>query len=116
MRFELGAYQFSASFPPSGSFIDPASSSNPVLAHGGLIVQTGPDEFVVAGTGVTLSFTANDVENPLAGALEIQEGHFSSGRWKPGRYLNGDETDNGSHVHLPMHDFGILRVRLYRYH
>jgi beta-galactosidase GanA len=115
-RFELGAYQFSASFPPSGSFIDPASSSNPVLAHGGLIVQTGPDEFVVAGTGVTLSFAANDVENPLAGVLEIQEGHFSGGRWKPGRYLNGDETDNGSHIHLPMHDFGILRVRLYRYH
>jgi Domain of unknown function (DUF5597) len=86
-----------------------------VLAHGGLIIQTGPGEFVVAGTGVTLSFASSDVGNPLASAVTVREGHFAGGIWKPGRYLNGDEAD-GKHVHLPMHDFGILRVRLYHYH
>lgn len=115
-NFHLGGYRFTASFPNSGTFIDRASASEPVLAHGALILETAPDEFIVAGTGVSLSIASDDPNEPQAHALTVRDGQFLDGVWKPDRYLNGDETDHGTHVNLPMHDFGILRVHLYHYH
>lgn len=90
------------------------SGAEPALPAGGIVIATGPDEFVIAGTGLTVTF-----ESPAGGAvlglLSVQEGHFVDGVWKGGRWLNGDQTNQGRFVRLPAGRFSIQRVKLYHY-
>jgi beta-galactosidase GanA len=82
---------------------------------GGLVIATGPDEFVIAGTGLVVTFEADSPGAPTVGILSAQEGKYVDGRWTPGRWLNGDQTHQGRHVRLPQGRFDIQRVKLYRY-
>jgi beta-galactosidase GanA len=81
-------------------------------AHGGLMIQTGPDEFIVAGRGVTLTFAT---EGASVGLESVRELRFEGGQWVDGRWLNGDQTHQGRHVRLPPTEFGVQRVKLYQY-
>lgn len=84
-------------------------------ATGGLILQTGADEFIVAGTGIVVTFTSDKPETPNAGILRIDEGTYQEGKWKPGRRLNGDQDHQGRHVRIPVGEYGIQHLTLYRY-
>ena len=81
---------------------------------GGLVLATGPDEFVIAGTAVTVTF-APSVPGKRAGILSAEEGRFVAGRWENVRWLSGDETHQGRHVRLEPGRFQVQRVRLYLY-
>jgi beta-galactosidase GanA len=107
----LGGYRFNL------SFIDPWTPRDQqhIASHGGLVLQLGPDEFLFAGSGVTITFAPADGAG-YAGIESAWEGRFEQGQWKPSRLLNGDETHQGRHVRLPPDQFSIRRVRLYRYH
>jgi beta-galactosidase GanA len=83
-----------------------------VEAHGGLIIRLGVDEYLVAGKGMIVTFSTEGV---TAGIESIWEGSYVDGRWLPGRLLNGDESHQGRHLRIPENEFGIQRVRLYRY-
>jgi beta-galactosidase GanA len=108
---ELGGYRLTV------SFVDPwtARDRQDLAAHGGLAIQVGPDEFLFAGSGITITFAPADGRGH-AGIESAWEGRFEKGQWMPGRLLNGDETHQGRHVRLPPDAFSIQRVRLYRYH
>jgi len=82
---------------------------------GGIIISVGPDEYVIAGTGLIVTFALNTAEE-IAGIISVQEGRYDNGQWVGGRWLNGDENHQGRHVRLPFGDFGIQRVKLYCYH
>jgi beta-galactosidase GanA len=97
------------------SFRDPWVGAQNTAEHGGLIIALAPDEFIVAGTGLTITFAPRGPGAPSAGILGVQEGRYEAGRWVGGRWLNGDEDHQGRHVRLPTGEFGIQRVRLYRY-
>jgi beta-galactosidase GanA len=84
-------------------------------SHGGLIIQTGPDEFIVAGTGMIVTFGTSGIADAIAGIESVREGEFVKGAWVPGRWLNGDETNQGRHLDVPAGTFSIFRVRLYHY-
>ncbi|HXJ93990.1 MAG TPA: DUF5597 domain-containing protein [Terriglobia bacterium] len=73
----------------------------------GLIIELGPDDFVVAGSGFKVNF--RELEGPPRDAeiLSLEEGTFEGERWVPARRLNGDEL----HVELPEQS-KTLRVRL----
>jgi len=106
-----------ASFGPwefTVTMVDPwtPKDSQDYAAHGGLVIQTGPDEFVVAGRGITLTFAT---EGGSVGLETVRELRFENGRWVDGRWLNGDQTHQGRHVRLPPTEFGAQRVKLYRY-
>jgi hypothetical protein len=104
-----------------------APNQVPDLGYG-LAIALGPDEYVVSGSDVQVTFSPNTPGPMIAGLLSVEEGTFANGRWMPGRRLNGDEvqlrydlsaaaTDNQSAAGLR---FGpgaptIQRVRLYRY-
>jgi len=83
-----------------------------IAAHGGMIIQMGPDEFLIAGSGLVVTF---ETPGATVGLESVWEGGFESGEWKRGRLLNGDQTHQGRHVRLPPERFGMQRVRLYRY-
>lgn len=105
----LGDYVFNVSFK------DPFGPSGRTADHGALIIALAPDELVVAGTGVTITFEPRGPGAPIAGILDVQEGRYENGRWVGGRWLNGDEDHQGRHVRIPPGQFAIQRVRLYRH-
>jgi len=81
----------------------------------GIFVQTGPDEFLVAGRGITVSFTANTPGPATVGLASVEDGSFVEGRWVAGRRLNGDEILSGKGLRLRGDRYMIQRVKLYRY-
>jgi len=82
---------------------------------GGLIIMLAHDEFIIAGTGLVVTFAPRSAMNSTAGIASIDEGSFENGKWIPGRRLNGDEDHQGRHLYLPGSTFGIQKVKLYTY-
>lgn len=93
---------------PAPVKVDPGA-----VLSGGLVIALGDGEFLVAGTGIVLTFESED--GAAAGILSAEEGEFAGGRWMPRRRLNGDQTHQGRHIRIPPGSFGIQRFRLYRY-
>ncbi|PVM92722.1 GH35 family beta-galactosidase [Caulobacter endophyticus] len=110
--FELGGYKISASMVDSRTPKD----TQTIPAHGGLIIQTGKDEFLVAGRGVILRFADADPKSGYRVGLEqVVDGEFVNGQWVPGRWLNGDESGQGRYLRMPPEKFGIQKLKVYRY-
>ena len=107
-QLRLGDYILNVTF-------DRPSSQNSNVLSGGLVMATGPDEYLFAGTGLTITFDTEKPGDPIVGLLSVDEGRYVDGQWTPGRRLNGDQTHQGRHVRLPPGRFGIQRVKLYRY-
>jgi hypothetical protein len=116
-QFTLGGYTFMVHFRESAS-ISIGAKIEPGIpgAHGGLILQTGPDDFLVAGTGMVITVAAHGERSSLAGIDSIWEGNFVNRTWTPGRELNGDDDNQGRYLRMPAGEFTIRSVRLYRYH
>ena len=87
----------------------------------GILVQTGEDEFFLAGAGLALDFLRRPDpadENPyphLASRqanqlnfLSVEEGHFEGGKWVVDYLRNGDE----SNFSLYAHEGQVVRLRL----
>jgi hypothetical protein len=62
----------------------------------GLVIATGSDEFLGAGTGFCVSFHLPAAGSTHVGIASVDEGTFSGGVWVPGRRLNGDEDEQGN--------------------
>lgn len=69
----------------------------------------------VAGQGVTLTFEDADQRRMGVGIQQDIEGSVVGAEWKPGRWLNDDDTVEGRQVHLPSDRFSIQRVTLFKY-
>lgn len=82
---------------------------------GGLVIATGPDEFLLGGIGLTTTFQLREPGSPQVGLLSVEEGKFVDGQWTHIRWLNGDQTHQGRHVRNEAGRFTLLRVRLYQY-
>jgi hypothetical protein len=87
----------------------------PRALGGGLIIALAPDELLIAGSGIVVTFEPTGPGDPIAGILSADEGRFVNGQWRVSRRLNGDQTHQGRHVRLPPGEFTIQRVKLYRY-
>jgi hypothetical protein len=81
----------------------------------GLVIATGPDEFLVAGSGVGIHFSARTPGPRHTRVLSVDEGRFQDGRWIPGRRMNGDEDAGGWRLQLPAGSPSIQHIRLYRH-
>jgi hypothetical protein len=93
----------------------PAAAPASDTAAGGLAIAIGPDEFIFAGTGLTITFEDAVAGDTNVGIVSAQEGRYVDGKWEPGRWLNGDQTHQGRHIRLVPGRFDIQRVKLYRY-
>ncbi|MBB4659462.1 DUF5597 domain-containing protein [Parvularcula dongshanensis] len=107
--FALGGYDFTA------TMVDPwmPKDTQDIAAHGGLVISLGEGEFLAAGRGVTLTFVPSEGGH---GGIEVaREGEVIDGEWRPGRWMNGDQTHQGRHVRLPPDSFSVQRFTLYSY-
>jgi hypothetical protein len=92
-----------------------------------IFIQTGPEEFYAAGTGVNVKFLPNTPGPQNVGLATVEEGVFVNGKWVAGRRLAGDDTGDEILVLPRLHEDpdhpalfgpsqkGIQRVTLYRY-
>lgn len=107
-QLKLGNYILNVSF-------DRPTATSPNVLSGGLVIALGPDEYLFAGTGLTVTFDAVGTGDPLVGLLSVEEGNYVNTQWIGRRRLNGDQTHQGRHLRLPAGSFGIQRIKLYRY-
>jgi len=99
-----------------GADVSQPGSAAAIAAAGGMIIQIGPEEYLVAGQGVTVTFKPLADAAALAGIDSAFEGKFDAfGKWVPGRLLNGDQTHQGRHIRLEAGKWQIQRVKLYTY-
>jgi hypothetical protein len=82
---------------------------------GGMIICTGEGKYIVAGSGIVVTFETLQKDGSIAGILSDEQGTYENGVWKKGRRLNGDEDHQGRHVRIFENSFEIQKVELYRY-
>jgi beta-galactosidase GanA len=83
-----------------------------------IIIQTGPDDFWVAGANLGIKFSSTVIATPMASLAAVEEGKFVNGAWVVGRHLAGDDTGMGGGDRASLRltaNPGILRVSLYSY-
>jgi hypothetical protein len=113
--FQLGNYEFTAKHSYTLGY--EANSKNDTWeTTGAIVIQTGENDFYLAGSGVVITF--KNIKNPdlNVGILKVDEGRFENNNWKVIRHLNGDQTHQGRHVRILLADgFLIQRFQLYNY-
>jgi beta-galactosidase GanA len=117
-KLRVGGYTLSVSGTGARRLVPGAVSSPASLAPAphGIFIAAGPDEFYMAGNGLTVTFSPDTPGPPIAGLATVEEGRFADGHWVRGRTLAGDDTGQGNSISLDAgRDPGILRVTLYRY-
>jgi beta-galactosidase GanA len=111
----LGDYTLHISYEPLDRYACKGNLADSTFCTGGIIIATGPDEYIVAGSGLIVTFSPAFSGRQMAGIGSIDEGRFENGKWIIGMRLNGDQSHQGRHMRLPNDRFSIQRVRLYRY-
>jgi hypothetical protein len=84
---------------------------------GGIIIQTGPQEYVITGKNLDLFFLPLD-SSMRSGIDAADEGVFKDGEWQPKRRLNGDETHASTYDGTGLRfteRINIQKVSLYKY-
>ena len=79
---------------------------------GGMIIQTAPDEFLVAGSGLVVTFENTD-KNRVTNIAAADEVSWQNGIAIKGRRMNGDQDHQGRHIRFSIGDWGIQKVQLY---
>lgn len=111
-RLQLGRWTAEVSYGRP-MFGNPPPPGNDPPSGGVLIVELGPDEFLVTGNRVRIEFRPTTSVTGRAPILaRVEEGHFEAGRWVFQRVWNGDQTDWGLNFSAEPH---LLKVRLASY-
>jgi hypothetical protein len=80
------------------------STGSPDERAYGLIINTAPDEFLIAGDGLAVYFSS--AAQREVGIAEVWEQIYhkdkGKGHWVNGRRLNGDQTNQGSAAQIPF--------------
>jgi hypothetical protein len=103
------------------------SKDNPEMGYG-IIINTGFDEYIIAGADIEVTFLTSTPGLSIVGLASVFEGTFEKGIWIPGRKLNGDEVmknydlagealknKTGTVARITGPETGILKVKLYKY-
>jgi hypothetical protein len=77
-----------------------SSDASTAPAPHGIFIATGPDEYYMAGSGLTVTFSPDTPGPPIAGLATVEEGRFVNGQWVRGRTLGGDDTGQGNSISL----------------
>lgn len=97
----------------------PGGNVDPASRIAAMFLQTGPDEFIVVGSGDgQINFTSDRPGLPIVGIESIDELLLREGGPVIDRRLNGDENGQGQSLRLFSKDAAdskAYRVRLYRY-
>jgi beta-galactosidase GanA len=110
----LGKYKLTISHEYTLGWSPDASKPDWPMS-GAIIIQEDENDFIIAGTGVVVTFAVNDSVNISAGILQSDEGKYVNGEWIAGRRMNGDQDHQGRHIRIPVGEWNIQKVKLYQY-
>jgi hypothetical protein len=124
MRIKLGDYILNVTVQR-----DPRTYSVvPDLTGYGIFMLEGPNDYLMAGNNIEVTFTPGTPGPPIAGLAWQESGRFENGRWIRDHILGGDDSvlrydmvtvaamnQSGSGVRLTAGERGIQKVRIYRY-
>lgn len=97
---------------------------------GGILINTGPDEFIAIGKDFSLVFTPVQQDDSTLDVEFLEEGIFVNEQWVTTRRLNGDEGTGGGDygfgfgnpraatLRFPAShdgDYSIVRMKIYKY-
>lgn len=108
----MGKYKVSVSHYNTMSWASEAKDSV-WTTTGGIVMQMASDEFIVAGTGLVVTFEDTDIAfvTNIASADEV---FYKDGKEIKRRRMNGDEDHQGRHIRFPVGEWGIQKVKLYK--
>jgi beta-galactosidase GanA len=107
----LGGYLFEASLSRTWPARTLATDDGAML-----VIETAPDEFLVAGSGLTVAIARDpDTDGRVAGIASIEQVAKQNGQWITERRLNGDQSNQGRQLMLDAHEMRVYRVKLYSY-
>jgi hypothetical protein len=130
--FELGGYRIDAQLS-SGSMAELAGfnvGQKKTIIAGGILINTGMDEFIAIGKDYGLAFTPLQEDGKTLDVEYFDEGTFLNDKWVTTRRLNGDEGTGGGDYGFgfkkgnfaalrfqpsPTGDYHIVRFKIYRY-
>lgn len=81
----------------------------------GIVIQTGANRFLGAGSGFRVMFTPLTPGPKYAGIGTVVQGNFLNSKWVPGLTLNGDQTDQGRSWRFASYEHSIETCHVYRY-
>jgi len=110
----MGDYKLTVSHEYSLGW-SPGSKKPAWPEAGGLIIQSGERDFIIAGTGIVVTFSPSSKPGQSVGILRADEGEYINGQWKPGRRMNGDQDHQGRHIRIPIQEYAIQQVSVYDY-
>ncbi len=107
---DLGGYLFDAALSRTWPARTLATNDGAMIA-----IQSKPNEFYIAGSGLTISFARDpDADNKLSGIASIEEvSRDADGGWIAQRWLNGDQSNQGRQLSMDPHRMRIYHVKLY---
>jgi hypothetical protein len=113
---ELGDYRLIGQHVYSFGWSPFAKDGSTWPEAGALIVQLSTDEFLVAGTGVAVTFmSAGDDTAVTTGIGYIDKVSFVNGKMTPAYRLNGDQSHQGRHLRIEVGHWDIQYIKLYNY-
>jgi len=92
-----------------------SKDGSPWPEAGALVLKLSDNEFLVAGTGVAITFT-NALDNGMVtGIGSIDKVSFADGKMTPECRMNGDQSHQGRHLRIEAGEWNIQYIRLYEY-
>jgi hypothetical protein len=112
LDFERWQVVLEYGMPSFGNWMKPKGNTPP--DGGALILELGPDEYLVAGHHVRVDFKPAFAPGKKRLWMTVEEGSYdAAGNWKMARIWNGDQTDYG--LNLKADENVLLRVKLTTY-
>jgi hypothetical protein len=107
--FGRWAVEVQYGMPSFGNWMQP--KGNTPADGGAVVIELGPDEYLVAGHHVRVDFKPTFAAGKKRLFLKVEEGSYdAAGNWKMARIWNGDQTDYG--LNLKADENTLLRVSL----
>ena len=86
-----------------------------------IILRLGKEDYLVIGSGVVVTYSPAESSSTwqkgdkCIGLAKCEEVEIVDGKQRIIRHLNGDQTHQGRHVRIPVGQFQIQHIKLYRY-
>jgi hypothetical protein len=109
LDFERWQVVLEYGMPSFGNWMKPKGNSPP--DGGAVILELGPDEYLVTGHHVRVDFKPTFAPGKKRLWVKAEEGSYdAAGNWKMARIWNGDQTDYG--LNLKADENVLLKVKL----
>lgn len=82
---------------------------------GALLIALSDTEYLIAGTGIAVTFENTDKKGFTTGIGYVDEVEFINGKMHVVQRLSGDQTHQGRHLRIPVGAWSIQYVKLYDY-